>query len=88
VDSDTEGLFLFSTCLGLGLLAHLQDRGLIDRGQIQEITDRAELTLAQLSPALTSPEARDYARRVLKALLDTYQAAPAAKPPDGSGGAG
>jgi hypothetical protein len=68
MNSDTEGMLLASHCILMALVKNLAESGILKPSQVLDMTSDAEGVLATLSPALMSPEARDYAKSVLQRM--------------------
>lgn len=68
MNSDTEGMLLASHCILLALVKRLAETGILQPSQVLDMTGDAEGVLATLNPASMSPEARDYAKKVLQRM--------------------
>jgi hypothetical protein len=63
--SDTEGMFVATTCLVQALIAKLVASKALSPSKVADVGD-AEEFLAGLKPELMSADAREYARKTLQ----------------------
>jgi hypothetical protein len=66
MQSETEGTLIAGYCLTLSFLSGIQAKGIFTNDEIAHLYDSASLTLAELSPALMSPDARVFANGLLE----------------------
>ena len=64
--SDTEGMFVATTCLVQALIAKLVASKALSPSEVAELVGDAEEFLAGLKPELMSADAREYSRKTLQ----------------------
>lgn len=69
MQSNTEAMLIAGHCVTLAFLSGIQAKGIFSQDEIAHLYDSASLALAQLSPALMSPEARVLANEQLEELV-------------------
>jgi hypothetical protein len=69
---DTEGMLIAHSCLLQALISALIARKILPPGEVTSLVGEAEEFLAGLLPQLMTPNARDYARRVLQAMGQVF----------------
>ena len=69
MQENTEGMLIAGYCLITSLLTALQARGDFNKAEITHIYDSASLALAELTPDVMSPRAREFANGLLEKFL-------------------